>query len=69
MALQRALRQADRLVDQMLAQAIGDGVTECLVIDGLLGDGLETLEACLDVWVRQSGGGARSSAVVPSGPH
>jgi hypothetical protein len=49
MALQRAFRQAYRFVYQAFAKTGSDGVTECLVVDGLLGDGREALEACLDV--------------------
>ena len=48
-ALQRAFRQADRFVDQAVAQAGGDGVAECLVVDGLPGGDPEAPEAGLDV--------------------
>ena len=49
MALQRAFRQADRFVYQAFAKTGSDGVTECLVVDGLLGGDLEAPETCLDV--------------------
>ena len=52
MALQRAFRQADRFVDQFIAQASSDCFKKGVIGNRATSNRRKTLESCLSIWFK-----------------